>query len=89
VINTAGAYVVLFAASAAFEFAYCRWARYAAADAVGRTVLYSVATAALGLAGIKGALELRLGWVPYLAGIAAGACVSAYLGRAERLSTPT
>lgn len=73
-------YAALFGAAAAFEAAYVAWARAAAAARSGLTVLYSVLTAALGLAGIGGALELPLGWMPYLAGIAAGAYVSARLG---------
>lgn len=77
-------YLGLLAASAAFEFGYVRWAKHAATDAVGKTTAYSVAVAALGLLGLKGALELPCGWILYLAGIALGASGAAYLGRAER-----
>lgn len=82
-------YFGLLAASAAFEFGYVRWAKFAASDAVGKTVTYSVAVAGLGLLGLKGALELPGGWIAYLAGIGLGACAAAYLGRRERLSTAT
>lgn len=82
-------YVGLFTASVAFEFSYVSWARAAAKDAVGKTVLFSTVTAGLGLLGIKGALELAGGWVLYLGGIALGAWASAYLGRRVLLSTVT
>ncbi len=72
-------YVGLFAAATAFEFAYVAWARAAAAGRVLHTVAYSVGTAALGLAGLGGALRLPWGTAPYLAGIALGAWVSAKL----------
>lgn len=87
--HSLGAYALLFAASVAFEFSYVSWARAAAKDAIGKTVAYSVVTAGLGLLGIKGALELPLGWVVYLGGIALGALTSAYLGRRSLLSTVT
>lgn len=82
-------YLGLFAASAAFEFAYVAWARAASRDRVVLTTAYSVVTAALGLLGIRGALELAYGWIPYLSGIGAGALLSAYLGRRGLLSTAT
>jgi hypothetical protein len=72
-------YAALFAASVAFEFAYVGWARSAAASSPVRTTAYSIATAGLGLLGLKGALELPGGWALYLAGIGLGAWVSAYL----------
>lgn len=83
------AYLVLFAAAAAFEFSYVAWARAASRDAVLLTTAFSVLTAALGLVGLRGALELELGWVPYLAGIAAGAAISACLGRRALVSKHT
>jgi hypothetical protein len=74
-------YVLLFAAAAAFEFSYVGWARAASRDALLPVTAFSVLTAALGLLGLRGALELPLGWAPYLAGIGLGAAVSAYLAR--------
>jgi hypothetical protein len=79
----AGAYVGLFAASCAFEFAYVAWARSAAKDRVASVVAWSVATAGLGLIGVKAALELPLGSVTYLAGIGLGAWSLAYLGQTK------
>jgi hypothetical protein len=84
-----GAYALLFAASAAFEFSYVAWARAAARDRIAATTGFSVLTAGLGLLGIKGALELPAGWAVYLGGIALGALSSAYLGRRALLSTVT
>lgn len=74
-------YFGLFMAALAFEFAYVGWARAASKDRVVLTTAYSVATAALGLLGLRGALELPSGWIAYLAGIGLGAWSSAYLGR--------
>ncbi len=74
-------YVLLFAAALVFEGAYVAWARAAAAGGIWATAGWSVVTAAMGLLGLKGALELPLGWAPYLGGIGAGALMSAYLGR--------
>jgi hypothetical protein len=82
-------YLGLFAAAAAFEFSYVAWARAAARDRVAATVFFSTATAGLGLLGLRGALELAFGWVPYLGGIAVGAGISAYLGRRALLNTVT
>jgi hypothetical protein len=78
-------YFGLFMASAAFEFAYVAWARAAAASKTWATVAYSVLTAALGLAGVGGALNLPSGWIPYLAGIAFGAWSSAYMAGRVRM----
>jgi hypothetical protein len=78
-------YFALFAASAAFEFAYVAWARAAATGRMLPTVAYSVTTAALGLAGVGGALTLPSGWIPYLAGIAVGAWSSAYMAGRGRM----
>ncbi len=80
-MHTAVQYLGLFTASVAFEFAYVAWARSAARGAVWATVAWSVATAALGLAGVGGALSLELGAIPYLAGIGTGAYVGARLGK--------
>jgi hypothetical protein len=88
-MSAAVEYALLFAASAAFEFSYVAWARAASRDAVVKTTAYSVATAALGLLGIRGAIELVHGWVPYLGGIGFGACVSAWLGQRALLSKHT
>lgn len=76
-----GEYLALFAAAAAFEAAYVAWARAAADHRVAATVAFSVATAALGLFGIRGALTGAAGAVAYLAGIAVGAYSSAWLAR--------
>ncbi len=78
-------YIGLFAAAAAFEFAYVAWARAAASGGLWTTAAWSVATAGLGLLGLAGALDLHLGWLPYLAGIGLGALTSASLGRRSRI----
>ncbi len=77
-------YIGLFMAATAFEFAYVGWARAAAQGRPWTVTAYSVCTAALGLAGVGGALNLPNGWIPYLAGIGAGAWISAYLAARGR-----
>lgn len=71
--------VGLLLSSAAFEFAYVAWAKYAAAGRTLYTVVYSVITGALGLLGLKGALSLPGGELVYLAGLGLGAWLSAGL----------
>ncbi len=85
----AGQYIGLFTAAAAFEFSYVAWGRAVARDRTAATVFYSVLVAALGLLGLKGALELSYGWIPYLSGIGAGAYASARLGRMGRMNPDT
>lgn len=74
-------YAGLFLAAVAFEAAYVAWARSAARARPGSTSIWAVIVAALGLLGLRGALSLPLGWVPYLAGVGVGAYVSARLGK--------
>ena len=70
-------WLLLLGAAAAFEFAYVRWARCCSTDRVLATTCWSVATAALGLAGVGGALTVPYGALPYLAGIAVGSYTAA------------
>lgn len=70
-------YLGLFAASAAFEYAYVAWAKSCSQGARWRVTAWSVAVAALGLLGVGGALTLPYGYIPYLCGIAAGSYTAA------------
>lgn len=72
-----GRYLLVFAASAAFEAAYVAWARSCSQGAAWRVTAWSMATAALGLLGVAGALKTPYGAVPYLLGIALGSYVAA------------
>jgi hypothetical protein len=77
----------LFIGATAFEFLYVAWARAAAVGRPHVVTAYSVAVAALGLAGVGGALHLEHGVITYLAGIAAGAYSSALI-EARRRTKP-
>ena len=74
-------YLLLLLTAVAFELAYVAWARAAVSQRVHVTAACSTATAALGLYGLKGALDLQYGGIVYLVGIALGAYSSAYLQR--------
>ena len=74
-------YALLFAASAVFEFAYVAWGRAVNTSTPLRIAAWGALVAALGLAGVGGALKLPLGWAVYIAGIFAGGYISAYLAR--------
>ena len=75
--SAAAQYVGLFAASAAFEYAYVAWAKSCSQGSPMRTTAWSVLVAGLGLLGVGGALTLPYGAIPYLTGIAIGSYVSA------------
>ncbi len=72
-------YLALFTATAAWEYAYVRYAKAAAGDGIVAPTVWGVIMAALGLVGLSSAMSSAVGAVVYLCAVAAGTSISAAL----------